>query len=285
MLFCKDSERVRRLAKKHRNTLNLFMLTNQVNKQQPIFIMKNITYKFIGLLIWLIVINEDDVSAQKTDFNKIVPPSGSRAANLEEVLVQVAWINNPRYDALESQKHIEREKVKIAKLSWTEGIAANFNLNQGNVQPTNDNIFFPMYNFSATFNLGSILKTPYEVRNAKERERIAEYEINQAKHQLRAEVLSRYRKYEAAIEVLKIRTKASEDLNTSYVLVKKSFEQGNTTLKTYIEATNAYNQSLEQKLVAESNVSLTLIALEEVIGVPLDEVKKMDKKETDNNKK
>lgn len=241
--------------------------------------MKHIAYNLIWLFIWLLIIDNEECVAQQTDFNKVVPPTGSRAQNFEDVLVQLAWINNPRYNALESQKHIEREKVKIAKLSWTEGVAANFNLNQGNIQPANDNIFFPMYNFSATFNLGTILKTPYEVRNAKERERIADYEINQAKHQLRSEVLTRYRKYEASIEVLKIRTKASEDLYTSYTLVKKSFEQGNTTLKTYIEATNAYNQSLEQKLVAESNVSIALIALEEVIGVPLEEVKKMDKKD------
>lgn len=215
--------------------------------------------------------------AQRTDFDKIIQPTDKRAHDFSEVLVQLAWINNPKYEGMQTDSRAERENIKLAQKSWLDGVSASFNINQGNLQPASQNSFFPVYNFSASFNLGTILKTNHHVRAAKERLRKVEHNIDQEKLQLRAEVLSRYRNYLYAIEMVKLRTQALEDLRSSYMLAKNNFEKGTASFRTYIEAANAYNNANAEKVSAEHQLALARIEIEEIIGVKLDEVENMNR--------
>ena len=216
--------------------------------------------------------------AQRTDFDKIVQPTDIRAKDYVELLVQLAWLNNPRHEALESNKHVEEESVKIARLGWVDGITTSFNLNQNAFGQSDNNIFFPTYNLNASFNLGAILKTPLQVKTAKEKVRIAEYLLDQEKLQVRGEVLRRYRDYQYSIELLKLRTQAVEDIYVNYVAIKESFERGTASFRTYMEASQSYNKSLEEKLAAETEVAKNRITLEEIIGVKLEDIDRMERR-------
>lgn len=218
------------------------------------------------------------IFAQKTNFDKIVQPTDVRARDYVEMLVQLAWINNPKYEALESNKHIEEQSVKMARLSWIDGITTSFNINQNAFASSAENVFFPTYNLNASFNLGAILRTPLQVKAAKEKVRIAEYLFNQEKLQVRGEVLRRYRDYLYGIELLKLRTQAVEDLYTNFVAIKESFERGTTSFRTYMEASQSYNKSLEEKLESENTLAKARITLEEIVGVKLDEIDKMERR-------
>lgn len=234
------------------------------------------TYKH---LIWIVLFFVPmAIFAQRTNFDKIVPPADVRASDYTELLVQLAWINNPKHEALESNKHYEEHLSKVAGMGWMDGITASFNINQKAFTNTENNIFFPTYNLNTSFNLGTILKTPIQVKAAKEKVRISEYMIDQEKLQVRGLVLRSYRDYLHAIELLKLRTQAVEDLYTSFVAIKESFEKGTTSFRTYMEASQSYNKSLEDKLESEKDLAKARISLEEIIGVKLDDIDKMNKK-------
>jgi outer membrane protein TolC len=230
---------------------------------------------FIGTSLFVLPILS---FAQKTDFNKIVTPTDSRAKDYTELLVQLAWLNNPRHEALESAKHIEEHQAKLARMTWIDGITASFNINQNAFVNTENNIFFPTYNLNASFNLGAILKTPVNVKAAQEKIRITEYNIDQTKLQLRAEVLRRHRDYLYAIDLLKLRTQAVEDLYSSFIAIKESFEKGTTSFRTYMEASQSYNKALQERLEAENDLSKSRITLEEIVGAKLDDIDKMERK-------
>ncbi|HRK25827.1 MAG TPA: TolC family protein [Chitinophagales bacterium] len=217
------------------------------------------------------------ILAQKTDFNKVVPPIDTRAKEYADVLVQLAWQNNPKYEALQTEQEIAAEEIKITQLEWTRDFAASFNLNEANIRNIGDNqfgtnIFFPRYNFQATFNVGNLITRKNKVNIARHHLAVAENETNQAKLQLRAEVLRRYERYLAAMELLKIRAKAAEDMYASYLLAKSYTELGKGELSELNNATEGYNRALENKLMAETNLKTTKIDLEEIIGLRLEDI-------------
>lgn len=209
--------------------------------------------------------------AQRTDFDKVVLPLDMRARDFQELLVQLAWMNNPNNENLSKGVIIERDKVVLEKQSWMNGVTASFNLNEGNfVQQSN--LFFPIYNLNASISLGTIMSTPHKVKIAKQNVKIAENKVNQQKLQLRAEVLRRYQTYLSSIEILKVRTQAVEDVRVMQTMVIRKFEQGLSTVEEYTQALKSYNEAVEGKTAAENDIVMARISLEELIGLSLDEI-------------
>ncbi|MBK9463094.1 MAG: TolC family protein [Sphingobacteriales bacterium] len=220
------------------------------------------------LLFFLFATN---LYAQRANFDKIVYPLDMRAKDFKEVLVQLAWLNNPNNDNLSKSIIIERDKVKLEKQSWMNGVTTSFNLNEGNFSQQ-ANGFFPIYNLNASITLGTILSTPTKVKIAKQNVQIAENKVNQQKLQLRAEVLRRYQTYLSSIEILKVRTQAVEDMRVMQTMVIRKFEQGLATVEEYTQALKSYNETIEGKTAAENDIAIAKISIEEMIGMTLEEI-------------
>lgn len=217
------------------------------------------------------------LQAQKTDFNKVIPPLETRAKDYVEVLLQLAWMNNPQYEGLQLEEKIKQEEIKLAQLQWTKDINASFNLNEANISnwgssQGSENVFFPRYNLSATLNIGSMINRKTNVNIAKYKSDIAVSETNQAKLLLRGEVTRRYEQYLLALEILKIRAQAVEELYSSYLLAKSNMELGKGELSELNNATEVYLRSRESKLQAETNLKIAKINVEELVGLKLEEV-------------
>ena len=206
--------------------------------------------------------------AQRTDFDKVVLPLDARAKDFQELLVQLAWMNNPNNENLSKGVTIERDKVALEKQSWMNGITASFNINEGNISQA-ANGFFPIYNLNASVTLGTIMSTPHKVKIAKQNVKIAENKLNQQKLQLRAEVLRRYQTYLSSIEILKVRTQAVEDVRVMQTMVIRKFEQGLSTVEEYTQALKSYNEVIEGKTAAENDIVMARLSLEEKIGFAL----------------
>lgn len=223
-------------------------------------------YYWIALLLL-----SSQVYAQRTNFDKVVLPLDVRAKDYKELLVQLAWLNNPDNDNLSRVVSVEKDKVKLEKKSWTNGVTASFNLNEGNFV-NQSNLFFPIYNLNASVTLGTILNTPHKVKIAQQNVKIAENKVNQQKLQLRAEVLRRYETYLASIEILRVRTQALEDARTLKTATVRKFEQGLASVEDYAQALKSYSEALEGGTTAESNIKVAKIAVEEMIGMTLEDV-------------
>ncbi len=223
-------------------------------------------------------------AAQVVDFNQIVPPEGQRPTNFEDYLVQLAWLNNPETQILGFRKTIEQKEVSLQKTGWTDDIGLQFNMNEvslGNVLDTmkEDNlVLYPLYQFTAGVKLGSF------INNKKKREieevdvLIADMEANQHKLRIRAETLTRYAKLLLSIETLKVRTKAEEDTRNTYDIVNQRFKSADLDLQDVLQASEAYSNATEKRLIGETEIELAKISLEEMIGVKWEVAKKFEER-------
>jgi outer membrane protein TolC len=219
------------------------------------------------------------VSAQ-IDYNQIVAPEGQRPTSFEDYLVQLAWLNSPETKILEYEKTKEKKEVDLQKMDWMNDVNFGFNINEvslSNVlQPSPDNlVLYPLYQFSAGVSLGSFT-TNKKKREIEEMDvLISDMEANQHKMKIRAETLARYRKLLLSIETLKVRTKAEEDTRNTYQISQQRFKND---LEDMLRASEAYNNSQEKRLTAETDIQLAIIALEEMIGIKWELAKRAEER-------
>lgn len=231
------------------------------------------------------------------DFSRVVTPQDQSPRTFEDQLVQWAWYNSPG-------NAIYKEQIEIAakrkNLTWWELLdaRATFNINESHFQsdsirnssdmvianPSN-NLFFPRYNFGISFNLGAILSRPTRTKIAESELKIAEYEEQQQKLRVRAEVLQRYEDHELALEVLKFKTQAAEEGESIYTLVLEQFENDKVDFKDYSAASEAHHRANEAKAVAKARVNKARIYIEELIGIPWDKAvkRRRDRERRTNN--
>jgi outer membrane protein TolC len=192
-------------------------------------------------------------------------------------------LNNPETQILAFEKMKEEKEVFLQRKKWTDDVKVGFNINEvslANVlQPSDSNlVLYPLYQFSAGVSLGSFVNT----RKKREMEeidvKIADMEANQHKMKIRAETLARYHKLLLSIETLKVRTKAEEDTRNTYELANQRFKNADLELEDLLRASSAYNDSQEKRLSAETDITLSKIALEEMIGVKWEVAKKFEER-------
>jgi len=217
---------------------------------------------------------------QDMDFSRVVPPEGQSARTFEDQLVQWAWYNSPGNAIYKEQLAIAAQRKK---LTWWELLDANatFNLNESHLTTStavNENLFFPIYNFSLGVNLGAILSRPARTKIAEQEAKIIELEENQQKLKVRAEVLLRYQDHELAVAVLKSKTQAAEEAESVYTLVKEQFQSDKVDFKDFTAASANFYGAKEATAIAQSNVNKAKISLEELIGIPWDKAIKRRRK-------
>ena len=237
-----------------------------------------------ALCIFLLICTHHLVlQAQTVDFNRVVPPEGQRPASFEDYLVQLAWRNNPETHILAYEKTKAEKEVDLQRTEWTDDLNFTFNINEvslSNVLDPDPNniILYPLYQFSAGISLGSF------INNKKKREieevdvQIAEMEGNQHKLAIRAETLARYHKFLLAIETLKVRVKAEQDAENTYMLAQERFKNADLELQDLLQASESYNNLVEKRLNAETEITLTKLAIEEMIGVKWEVAKRYEER-------
>ncbi len=219
------------------------------------------------------------------DFSRVITPQDQSPRTFEDQLVQWAWYNSPGNAIYKEQIEIAAKKKS---LTWWELLDANvsFNLNEGNfIQDSviRNNLFYPKYNFGITFNLGAIASRPARSKIAESELKIAEYEEQQQKLRVRAEVLQRYEDYELSLKVLKSKTTAAEEGESIYTLVLEQFENDKVDFKDFSAASEVYHRANEAKAIAKTRVNKARIFIEELIGIPWEKaVKRRRERERKN---
>jgi len=214
------------------------------------------------------------------DFSRVVPPLEQTPRTFEDQLVQWAWFNSPRNAIFKEQIVIAAQRKK---LTWWELLdaQATFNLNESHLNTSvvsNENLFFPIYNFSLGVNLGAILSRPARTKIAEKERKIIELEEQQQMLKVRATVLDLYQEHELTLEVLKFKTQAAEEASSVYTLVLEQFQNDKVDYKDFAAASTNFHGADEAKAIAQTQVRKAKIALEELIGIPWDKAVKRRKK-------
>lgn len=250
------------------------------------FFMKTLfTTSFIALLLGF---SSFDVNAQQLDFEQLISLE-QRANTYEDMLVQLAWLNAPRKEMISQQKAAAEEDVKLAKKSWTELLRANVGIVPGggefvpivdtvNMVPvTRGGTFQPGLSYGVTLDLGFLFTTGNEVKKAKALAKVFEWELNEQKLEIRAETKKRYQEYLLTFEVLKARQKAEIDAEAVYLYFSELFKNGDGEFQDFNRASESYHSAVESTLNATTDVELAKIALEEMIGISLEEAERLRK--------
>lgn len=213
------------------------------------------------------------VMAQSVDYNKIILPSKTQDIEIAERLVQLAWQNNPQNSIVKNNVTIAEKELNQAKVFWLSKVRIAGNVNEFTLDPNNERSeFYPRYNFGLMFTLddftnGAAIKkiSQAQLMNAQE-------EVNSQKLVIRGEVLRRYEVYKLNLEKFKIQNEATEDAYSNYLRTEQRFKNGEIDMVEFNRSTSQYNSEKINKLTVESELSISKINLEELIGVDLDEV-------------
>lgn len=232
-----------------------------------------------SIIFFFIAISHITV-AQTVDYNQIIPSSSNPNLELSEKLVVLAWMNNPQNEVVRREFNIAQVELTQAKWSWLDIVSLNGNLNEYTINPSeqlNDGIGrlnqYPRYNVGARINLSIFSDKPAEIKKSREQIEIAEANINTQKLAIRAAVLTAYQNYLMYEELLQLQIESTEDAYSSHALAEQQFQNGNLTLEEYTMSLNNYNVARKARIVAENDLMNSKIALENLIGVPIESVK------------
>lgn len=210
------------------------------------------------------------LQAQVVNFDTLIMPLERPSKDLENYLVQVAWVNNPIMKTYDYNKEIARNEMELEKRRWMEEVRASFNINESNIRNPEQSIFFPRYNFGGSISIGSLLNTGKRVDISQQNINIAEAEQDQEKLKLRGLVLSRYYEYLQALDIYKNRITAETDAKQILQFESAKFKEGTTQMDKYIRASQNYQLTSERLIEAKGDIKQAKIALEEVIGIPIE---------------
>ncbi len=228
------------------------------------------------LIITLWVLVTSYAMAQQVDYNSIILPTSAKGIEFSEILVRLAWQNNPQNEILKERLGVSESELKQAQWKWLEQIRVTGNLNEFTINPTPENAdraaFFPRYNISAYFTLGNFVFDPQEAKLKRHERTIAEENINGQKLALRAEVLRRYQVYLTDQELLRIQGENVTNVQSMYQLAEQKFGKGEITLEEFNSISDRNNAEKMKMANYESNVKISKINLEELIGVHLEDV-------------
>lgn len=242
-----------------------------------------------SLIFCLLTLISFPIFGQQVDFDKVVTPPEMGTRNFKEYLVQLAWMNSPENEALGHEKDLRSFELKSEKKDWMNDIRFSINLNENNFN--RDTVFltpgapsangnstlnlFPIFNFNASVSLGTFANRKNKIGIAEQRVKIAEANVNQKKLNVRMEILKRYEEYQMQNEILKAVTAAEEDANQAFVLVTDLFKADKAKLEDYNTASTTYHAAVEKRIKAASELNISKLSIEEMIGISFDEALKM----------
>jgi len=222
-----------------------------------------------------------------------VTPSEMGTRNFKEYLVQLAWINSPENGVLEETQTLREFELKSEKKDWTNDVRFSVNLNENNFQRQDtillgsgttgainnaaSSSLFPIFNFNASVSLGTFVNRKNKLGIAEQRVKIAESNINQKKLNVRFEVLKRYEEYQMQEETLKAVTQAEQSAYQASILITDLFKADKASFEDYNAANTTYHTAVEKRIKASTDLAIAKLAVEEMIGIQLDEAQRMRK--------
>lgn len=190
-----------------------------------------------------------------------------------EKLIAVAKQNYPRVKAMQIQTEIAKNNVTKQSLSWFNSFNYSYiyqpNTTYNVIEPT----VYKGYQLGVGVNLGNIITTPFNVKQAKKELKVAIEDQNEYHLTLEGEVKRRYFTYVQALAVLKIQSKALLDAQSILRDAKIRYEKSELTLTDYTQTLMSASNAGQSKIQAEAAWLTAKASLEELLTIKLEEVK------------
>ncbi|MDX2188871.1 MAG: TolC family protein [Bacteroidota bacterium] len=211
--------------------------------------------------------------SQSINYEKVIVNKDSiKSDDLLEKLISIAWENYPRNRSFNNKINQANENVKQAKNSWMNNLNVYSSFNSFNNTQNQNFVIVPNLGMGISINIGSIYMLPSKIKVAAEEKNIAENSSNEQKLYIRSEVIRRYNEYKLMLDLLTFQSMAAEEMRMTNTLIKKRFQNGEVSVEEYNKAFAAYSLAQERAITSESNYRSNKAALEELIGIKLEEI-------------
>ncbi len=224
-------------------------------------------------ILFIFLLSFSQVKSQRSMMEEISVP-------YLDTLIQIAKDNYPRNKIYTRQIGIAQNNLNKIRLSWFDGLGIYYlylppNIaGAGTVNPTTNRSGFQL---GFSFNIGSLLEKPAQIKAAKGDVDVARLEKEEYGLTIEANVKERYYQYILQLTLLKQRTQMALDAQTLLTSVRSKFERGQETFENFNRAQASYNQDNQDKINTESEMLITKAHLEELLHKKLEDIKLEDK--------
>ena len=184
------------------------------------------------------------------------------------ILVQKAYDYYPEKTQYEHQIKIAKKEKALANYDFLNNIMIRGNLNEYTINPPEGatNLFFPRYNFSVGFSLGTFFTQPINKKIAKQNYYIKQSEQEVYDLNLKTDVLTRYVSFKTSKTIYLIQNKALDDVNSKLSLIEDQFKNDLLSYEEYLSVLTDVNNQKITTLLAQRQYEISKIELEELIG-------------------
>ena len=172
-------------------------------------------------------------------------------------------------------KLVAEFQVKKSKMSWLSALSATYNLNQFNLEGTNQNNFFPKYNFGLMVPFDIFTRTSNDIKIARQNLGIAQAEKTVRYREIKAKILTKYEDYLMFQQKLEFQSQITQDEHTAFLTAEKAFGEGNIKQEDYNKAYRGYSDEKSKMAELQRNYNVIKIELEELVGMTIEEVIKL----------
>ena len=196
----------------------------------------------------------------------------SRVGDIRERLIQLA-LQNPEFEIADRRLNITEYQLNRAKGDWLSAVQGSINLNEITLSPVKGaQIFYPLWNVTIAVPLSFYSDKKNNIKIAKENVLIAAAEKNDRYRRIRTLVLSKYEDYLMNKEKLEMQSRVTQDAYQTYKQSERDFADNLITNDNYTKAYALYKDQYDKQLEITRNFKVVTYELEEIIGVPMDEV-------------
>ncbi|RFM30189.1 TolC family protein [Deminuibacter soli] len=204
------------------------------------------------------------------------PLFNDSTTNIREKLVLLA-MQGPLMKETDHDNRIADLTLKKAKNSWLNLLTVSTNYNDQSFAKKNPNqnyYVYPKYFFGITIPVGIFFSRGAEIKIAREQAAVSRNKQDDAKLQLRSEVLTQYEQYHSMGELIRVQSQVIEDEQAVFLQTEQKFRDGTVSLADFNMASKALNNEIAQRIKLQMQQNVYKVELERYIGMPLEEALK-----------
>ncbi len=231
----------------------------------------------VVLALFLVLATQAQLVKRDTSVLLKLPPDVSTVTRFKAKLVELA-LQHPDMKQYAVKKQINKYETNIAGSAWLNHFSAAGNLNEftikGSSGTTNNNTFFPRYNFGVMLPIGNLIKIPNDVKRVRAEKKLLETQQESDALSVKALVLQAYEEYAANKQLYELHLPLVEDALLNYTQMEEKFRAGDETvsIELYKESYRSYNGEMAKKILLEKELRQSKLKLEEMVGTTLEQV-------------
>ena len=188
-------------------------------------------------------------------------------------LIAKAKENYPKMRYYQHKVEVSTNNVNRVKMSWFDALTFSYIYSPNGTSTATNPVGLSGYQAGFYLNFGTLLAKPASVKLAKAELGMAKDEEDEYNLNIEFQVKERYYNFIEKLTLLNLRTKASEDAESSQKQLKYKFEKGEETYDNYSKSLVLFLLSTQNKIEAEGSLLTSKIKLEEIIGDKLENIK------------